>query len=92
MKANQRLLELIYFFEKNSQTSIKDIEKQLNIPESAIRYEIENLNYYLRMMKMPEIKKENNGQLFSSISNFDSVNQLLEDIYKPDSKKRKDDT
>lgn len=90
MKANQRLLELIYFFEKNSQTSIKDIEKQLNIPESAIRYEIENLNYYLRMMKMPEIKKENNGQLFSSISNFDSVNQLLKDIYKPDSKKRRE--
>ncbi|MGG5373293.1 PTS sugar transporter subunit IIA [Enterococcus sp. AZ196] len=90
MKANQRLLELIYFFETNPKTSIKDIESQLNIPESAVRYEIDNLNYYLRMMELPEIQKENNGQLISTVVNFEPVNQLLEEIYRPDSKKRRD--
>lgn len=90
MKANRRLLELIYFFEKNPQTSIKAIESQLNISESAIRYEIDNLNYYLRLLKLPEIKKDTNGQLFSNIIDFDSLNQLLEEIYKPDSKKRRE--
>lgn len=83
MKANQRLLELIYFFETTPKTSIKDIESQLNIPESAVRYEIDNLNYYLRMMELPEIQKENNGQLISTVVNFEPVNQLLEEIYRP---------
>lgn len=90
MKANQRLLELIYFLEKNPQTSIKAIEEQLTISESAIRYEIENLNYYLRMLNLPEIQKELNGQLISNVLDFTPVNQLLEEIYKPDSSKRRE--
>lgn len=89
MKANQRLLELIYFFEKNPQTSIKEIQQQIGISENAVRYEIENLNYYLTIMKLPEIQKENNGQIFSNVENFESVYQLLEEIYKPDSEKRR---
>ncbi|WP_317417074.1 hypothetical protein, partial [Eubacterium callanderi] len=61
MKVNQRLLELVYFFESHPQTTMREIQHQLSLSENAVRYEMDNLNYYLSVLKYPEIIKTNNG-------------------------------
>lgn len=51
MKVNQRLLELVYFFESHPQTTMREIQHQLSLSENAVRYEMDNLNYYLSVMR-----------------------------------------
>ena len=63
MKINNRLLEIISFLKENNITTIKEISQSLNLSERSVRYEIDNLNFFLKMNMLPEIKKENMGEI-----------------------------
>lgn len=88
MKVNQRLLELVYFFESHPQTTMREIQHQLSLSENAVRYEMDNLNYYLSVLKYPEIIKTNNGVYHSTIEDFEGLGKKLRAIYKSDPQER----
>ena len=63
MKINNRLLKILNFLEKNSETSIREISVYLNISERSVRYEIENLNFLLDLNSLPQVKKGSKGSI-----------------------------
>ena len=63
MKINNRLLEIISFLKENNITTIKEVSQNLTLSERSVRYEIDNLNFFLKMNMLPEIKKENMGEI-----------------------------
>ena len=58
MKINNRLLKILDFLEKNSETTIRKISAHLDISERSVRYEIENLNFLLDLNNLPPVEKE----------------------------------
>ena len=51
MNINNRLLRILDFLEYNSITSIKEVSKALDVSERIVRYEIDNLNFILKLHK-----------------------------------------
>ena len=49
---NHRELELLSFFVKNQKFSYEEIQKKYKISERAVRYNIENINYFLEVLKI----------------------------------------
>ncbi len=59
---NKRCIEIIeYLRENNYSFSLKEIAEKFNISERSIRYDIENINYYLSKFNLNEIEKLSKG-------------------------------
>lgn len=80
MYVNSRLLKVLEFLKKNNKTSIKEISEKLNITDRVIRYDIETINFLLRINKLPLIEKESKGKLVFNESLVD--NPKIEKFYK----------
>lgn len=91
MKINNRLLEIISFLKENNITTIKEISQSLNLSERSVRYEIDNLNFFLKMNMLPEIKKENMGEIKVN-KNFieNKIFEMLKNLSKNSKENRKD--
>ena len=63
MKINNRLLKILDFLEKNSETTIRKISAHLDISERSVRYEIENLNFLLDLNNLPPVEKGSKGSI-----------------------------
>ena len=63
MKINSRLLKIVNFLYHNNSTNIKEMARSLEISERAVRYEIENLNFILKMNGAPGVEKLPMGTL-----------------------------
>ena len=63
MKINSRLLKIVNFLYHNNSTNIKEMASSLEISERAVRYEIENLNFILKMNGAPGVEKLPMGTL-----------------------------
>ena len=90
MKINNRLLEIISFLKENNITTIKEVSQNLTLSERSVRYEIDNLNFFLKMNMLPEIKKENMGEI-KVHTNFLENNflEILKDLSKNSKEERK---
>lgn len=90
MKINNRLLEIISFLKENNITTIKEISQNLSLAERSVRYEINNLNFFLKMNMLPEVKKENMGEI-KVHKNFLENNfiELLKNLSKNSKEERK---
>ncbi|WP_317394912.1 PRD domain-containing protein, partial [Faecalicoccus pleomorphus] len=81
MRTNKRMLRLVKYFERNPITDLDHLQAELNLNESVIRYEIENLNDYLELLNFPLIYREN-GNFISDIRDYDNLTSALISIYK----------
>ncbi|MGL4109180.1 BglG family transcription antiterminator [Clostridium sp. LP20] len=80
MYVNSRLLKVLEFLKKNNQTSIKEISEKLNITDRVIRYDLDTINFLLRINKLPLIEKKSKGKLAFHKSLIG--NQKIEEFYK----------
>ncbi|MEG0669091.1 MAG: PTS sugar transporter subunit IIA [Clostridium sp.] len=78
MYISSRLLKVIEFLKERNESSIKEISESLNITERMVRYDVDTLNFILRMYKISGIQKESRGKLI--ISNEFRNNSKLNDI------------
>lgn len=59
---NKRCIEIIEYLRENKYSfSLKEIAEKFNISERSIRYDIENINYYLNKFNLNEIEKFSKG-------------------------------
>ena len=83
MNINNRLLRILDFLEYNSITSIKEVSKALDVSERIVRYEIDNLNFILKLHKLPIVKKESKGKLlFDESLKTDDKLSIIKNISK----------
>ncbi|MBP9479631.1 MAG: HTH domain-containing protein [Sebaldella sp.] len=91
MNINNRLLKILDFLESNSITSIKEVTKALNISDRVVRYEIDNLNFILKLNKLPIVKKESKGKLlFDESLKTDETLGIIKNISKHSREERLD--
>lgn len=88
MRTNKRMLRLVKYFERNPVTDLVHLEAELNLSESVIRYEIDNLNDYLELLNYPLIHKKE-GNYVSDIHDYSSLVQSLGSIYKMSPEERR---
>lgn len=77
---NKRCLEIIDYLIKNDLSlSLKDMAEKFEISERSIRYDIENINYYLNRSNLNEIEKSVKG-IYVLNEDKEKVEKLLKDI------------
>ena len=52
---------MVEFLKKNKDTTIRETAEYLNILEQAVRYEINKLDFILKLNNMPLLVKNKNG-------------------------------
>ena len=77
---NHRELELLSFFVKNQKFSYEEIQKKYKISERAVRYNIENINYFLEVLKIKQIQKKDGFLYFDNTQDISSIYSLLREI------------
>ncbi len=90
MKSNIRVIRILQYLVNNSRTTIREIESDLGISEEVIRYELENLNDYLDILKLSKIQKKSNGNIYANIENVDKVIESVMAIYKMSGEERRE--
>ena len=60
---NGRMLRIIHYLYNEKDTTFKDVSKVLDIKERLIRYDIEKINDFLEIQKLPVIQKLPKGRL-----------------------------
>ena len=79
---NGRMLKIIHYLYSNKDTTYKDISKDLDIKERLIRYDIEKINDFLEIQKLPLIERLPKGRLlFSDTLSLDDFEQGHEFIF-----------
>lgn len=77
---NHRELELLDFFVKNRKFSYEEICTKYKISERAARYNLDNINYFLGILKLVPIKKIGKELYFDNTQDISSVYSVLKDI------------
>ena len=89
MYINNRLLEMVEFLKKNKDTTIRETAEYLNILEQAVRYEINKLDFILKLNNMPLLVKNKNGGLSIEDSlDLDKLRKILEEMNKDSKEER----
>lgn len=79
---NKRCLEIMdYLLKNNLSLSLKDMAEKFEISERSIRYDIENINYYLSRSNLNELEKSVKGTYILN-EDISKVENLLKDITK----------
>ena len=91
---NKRCIEIIEELRKNNYTIfIKEIAEKFGVTERSIRYDIENINYYLNRAGLNEIEKSAKGiyildEKSEKVENF--LTELTKRFYVFDADERKE--
>ena len=84
---NGRMLKIIHYLYNKKDTTFKDISNDLDIKERLIRYDIEKINDFLEIQKLPIIQKLPKGRLlFPDILTLKDFEQEHEFIYTQDNR------
>lgn len=78
MKISSRVLKILKYLKENRETTIKEISKELNLSERAIRYDIESINFLEKIFKKSLINKERGGKIIFQYS--ESIDKLVKNI------------
>ncbi len=77
---NKRCLEIMdYLIKNNLSLSLKDMAEKFEIGERSIRYDIENINYYLNRAGLNELEKSAKG-IYILNEEMSKVENLLKEI------------
>lgn len=77
---NHRELELLSFFVKNQNFSYEEICNRYKISERAVRYNIDNINYFLEVLKIRPIQKKEGILYFDNTQDISGISSLLGEI------------
>ena len=81
------MLRIIHYLYNEKDTTFKDVSKVLDIKERLIRYDIEKINDFLEMQKLPMIQKLPKGRLlFPDTLSLNDFEQGDEFIYTQDNR------
>ena len=84
---NGRMLRIIHYLYNENDTTFKDVSKVLDIKERLIRYDIEKINDFLEIQKLPVIQKLPKGcLLFPDTLSLNDFEQGAEFIYTQDNR------
>lgn len=84
---NGRMLRIIHYLYNEKDTTFKDVSKVLDIKERLIRYDIEKINDFLEIQKLPVIQKSPKGRLlFPDTLSLNDFEQGDEFIYTQDNR------
>lgn len=84
---NGRMLRIIHYLYNEKDTTFKDVSKVLDIKERLIRYDIEKINDFLEIQKLPVIQKLPKGRLlFPDTLSLNDFEQGDEFIYTQDNR------
>lgn len=79
---NKRCMDIIEYLRKNSYSfTLKEIAEKFCVSERSIRYDIENINYYLSKFQLKEIEKTSKG-IYKLEEDDIKVEKLLSDMSK----------
>ena len=77
---NHRELELLSFFVKNQNFSYEEICSRYKISERAVRYNIDNINYFLEVLKINPIQRKEGILYFDNTQDISGISSLLGEI------------
>ena len=81
------MLRIIHYLYNEKDTTFKDVSKVLDIKERLIRYDIEKINDFLEIQKLPVIQKLPKGRLlFPDTLSLNDFEQGDEFIYTQDNR------
>lgn len=81
------MLRIIHYLYNEKDTTLKDVSKVLDIKERLIRYDIEKINDFLEIQKLPVIQKLPKGRfLFPDTLSLNDFEQGDEFIYTQDNR------
>lgn len=79
---SKRCIEIIDYLTKNNfSLSLKDMAEKFQISERSIRYDIENINYYLNRANLNEIEKSTKGTYLLN-EDSEKIENFLADLTK----------
>lgn len=82
---NGRMLKIVHYLYNEKDSTYKDISKDLGIKDRLIRYDIEKINDFLSIQKLPLIEKFPKGRLlFPNTLTIEDFEQGQEFIYTQD--------
>lgn len=77
---NKRCIEIIEYLRMNDYSFLlKELAEKFGVSERSIRYDIENINYYLNKFNLKEIEKSSKG-LYSLKEEDKKIKELLESM------------
>ncbi len=79
---NKRCIDIIDYLKKNKfKLSVKETANLFDVSERCIRYDIENINYYLAKFDMNEIRKSSKG-IYTLDESGEKIDILLKEMSK----------
>ncbi|EOS8129000.1 BglG family transcription antiterminator [Enterococcus faecium] len=69
----ERMLKTLYFLDKDNGATLHKISNELNINERYIRYDIEKINDFFSLKKLPLIRRTTDGKYFLEQFDFSSI-------------------
>lgn len=67
------MLKTLYFLDKENEATLRKISNELNINERYIRYDIEKINDFFSLKKLPLIRRTTDGKYFLEQFDFSSI-------------------
>ena len=81
---NKRCVNIIKFFSDHPKNvSLKELAEAFDVSERSIRYDIDNINYFLAKNKLNQIEKATKGlfELDETKENIDKIAEILNTSY-----------
>lgn len=86
---NEREIYILEKFYYKSELNILDLSKEFNVSERMIRYNIQNINNILKLIKIPPIKKVSKGKYLLNIKRkSENLLEIIKELEPLDKDKR----
>ena len=79
MVINERCINILSVLNETNQFTLKKLSENFNVHTRTIRYDIDNINYILKMYKLDTIKKCEKGVFTVNLKN-NEINKIINDF------------
>lgn len=79
MVINERCINILSVLNETNEFTLKKLSENFNVHTRTIRYDIDNINYILKMYKLDTIKKCEKGVLSVNLKN-NEINKIINDF------------
>ena len=79
MVINERCINILSVINETNEFTLKKLSENFNVHTRTIRYDIDNINYILKMYKLDTIKKYERGVLSVNLKN-NEINKIINDF------------
>ena len=79
MVINERCISILSVLNETNEFTLKKLSENFNVHTRTIRYDIDNINYILKMYKLDTIKKCEKGVFTVNLKN-NEINKVINDF------------